>query len=54
VQAALKVVLESIFEADFKPCSCGFRPRRRAHDATAEKSGKQDEKVTRGTDVKSS
>jgi RNA-directed DNA polymerase len=36
VQAALKLVLEPIFEADFKPCSDGFRPRRRAHDAIAE------------------
>ncbi|HEU5399106.1 MAG TPA: group II intron reverse transcriptase/maturase [Gammaproteobacteria bacterium] len=36
VQAALKLVLEPIFEADFKPCSYGFRPNRRAHDALAE------------------
>jgi len=36
VQAALKLVLEPIFEADFKPCSYGFRPRRRPHDAIAE------------------
>ncbi|MFY1674020.1 group II intron reverse transcriptase/maturase [Plantactinospora sp. WMMB334] len=36
VQAALKLVLEPIFEADFKPCSYGFRPNRRAHDAIAE------------------
>jgi RNA-directed DNA polymerase len=36
VQAALKLVLEPIFEADFKPCSYGFRPGRRAHDALAE------------------
>jgi RNA-directed DNA polymerase len=36
VQAALKLVLEPIFEADFKPCSYGFRPKRRAHDAVAE------------------
>src|ERR1019366_4039347 len=36
VQAALKRVLEPIFEADFKPCSYGFRPRRRAQDAIAE------------------
>src|SRR5712692_4647436 len=36
VQGALKLVLEPIFEADFKPCSYGFRPRRRAHDAIAE------------------
>jgi RNA-directed DNA polymerase len=36
VQAALKLVLEPIFEADFKPCSYGFRPGRRAQDAIAE------------------
>ena len=36
VQAALKLVLEPIFEADFEPCSYGFRPGRRAHDAIAE------------------
>ncbi len=36
VQAALKLVLEPIFEAGFQPCSYGFRPNRRAHDAIAE------------------
>ena len=36
VQAALKLVLEPIFEADFYPCSYGFRPGRRAQDAIAE------------------
>ena len=36
VQAALKLVLEPIFEAEFEPCSYGFRPRRRAQDAIAE------------------
>ena len=36
VQASLKSVLEPIFEADFLPCSYGFRPNRRAHDAIAE------------------
>jgi RNA-directed DNA polymerase len=36
VQAALKLVLEPIFEAGFLPCSYGFRPRRRAQDAIAE------------------
>src|SRR5436190_3769140 len=35
VQAALKLVLEPIFEADFQPVSFGFRPNRRAHDAIA-------------------
>src|SRR5215510_8635945 len=36
VQAALKLVLEPIFEAGFVPVSYGFRPRRRAQDAIAE------------------
>src|SRR5215210_4828200 len=36
VQAALKLVLEPIFEADFASCSYGFRPNRRAQDAVAE------------------
>ncbi len=36
MQAALKLVLEPIFEADFQPVSYGFRPMRRAHDAIAE------------------
>jgi RNA-directed DNA polymerase len=36
VQAALKTVLEPIFEADFQPCSYGFRLGRRAQDAIAE------------------
>lgn len=33
VQAALKSVIEPIFEADMLPCSFGFRPRRSARDA---------------------
>ena len=33
VQAAVKIVLEPVFEADFLPCSFGFRPKRSAHDA---------------------
>jgi len=36
VQAALKLVLEPILEADFQPFSYGFRPERRAQDAIAE------------------
>ncbi|MBB5871932.1 RNA-directed DNA polymerase [Allocatelliglobosispora scoriae] len=36
VQAALKLVLEPIFEADFEPVSFGFRPLRRAQDAVAD------------------
>ena len=33
VQAAMKIVLEPIFEADMLSCSFGFRPKRAAHDA---------------------
>ena len=33
VQMAAKIVLESIFEADFKDCSFGFRPKRSAKQA---------------------
>jgi len=33
VQQAAKLILEPIFEADFLPCSHGFRPKRSATDA---------------------
>jgi group II intron reverse transcriptase/maturase len=33
VQAAVKLVIEPVFEADFLPCSFGFRPKRSQHDA---------------------
>jgi RNA-directed DNA polymerase len=33
VQAAVKIVLEPVFEADMLDCSFGFRPKRSAHDA---------------------
>lgn len=33
VQMAAKIVIEPIFEADFKECSYGFRPQRSAHQA---------------------
>jgi group II intron reverse transcriptase/maturase len=33
VQMATKIVIEPIFEADFQPCSYGFRPRRSATQA---------------------
>lgn len=33
VQAAVKIVIEPVFEADFLSCSFGFRPKRSAHDA---------------------
>jgi RNA-directed DNA polymerase len=36
VQASVLLVLEPIFEADFLPCSYGFRPKRRTQDAVAE------------------
>lgn len=35
-QVTLKLLLETIFETDFKPFSCGFRPAQRTHDAIAE------------------
>src|SRR5438105_8615286 len=33
VQAAAKIIVEPIFEADMLECSFGFRPKRSAHDA---------------------
>jgi RNA-directed DNA polymerase len=33
VQAAARIVIEPIFEADMLECSFGFRPRRSTHDA---------------------
>jgi RNA-directed DNA polymerase len=36
VQMAVLLVIEPIFEADFKDCSYGFRPKRRAHEAIAQ------------------
>ena len=33
VQTAAKLILEPIFETNFKPCSYGFRPKRNAHQA---------------------
>jgi RNA-directed DNA polymerase len=33
VGAAVKLVIEPVFEADFLPCSFGFRPKRSQHDA---------------------
>jgi len=35
VQAALRLVLEPIFETDFLPVSYGLRPMRRAHEPIA-------------------
>jgi RNA-directed DNA polymerase len=36
VQMATVLIIESIFEQDFKDCSYGFRPGRNAHDALTE------------------
>lgn len=36
VQAALKIVIEPIFEADFEDCSYGFRPKRSTQQAANE------------------
>lgn len=36
VQAAVRLIIEPIFEATFKDCSYGFRPRRSQHDALNE------------------
>lgn len=36
VQAAARLILEAIFEADFEDCSYGFRPGRSAHEAVDE------------------
>ena len=36
VQMATLLILEPIFEADFKDCSYGFRPKRNAHQALEE------------------
>ena len=44
VQAAVKLVIEPIFEADFHDCSFGFRPNRGAQDAA----GRIAEKVKEG------
>lgn len=39
VQMATKLVLEPIFEANFRPVSYGFRPRRSATDASTRRRG---------------
>jgi RNA-directed DNA polymerase len=36
VQMATKLVIEPIFEADFRDCSFGYRPKRNAHQAFAQ------------------
>ena len=39
VQAAVRLIIEPIFEADFEECSHGFRPGRSAHDAISSVEG---------------
>jgi group II intron reverse transcriptase/maturase len=51
VQGALKLILESIFEADFCPNSYGFRPKRSPHRALAEVRRSVLRRMTRVIDV---
>lgn len=55
VQAATKLVIEPIFEADFKGCSFGFRPRRDATGAleTIRLNGGRDHRCVVDGDIKS-
>ena len=51
VQGALKLILEPIFEADFKDSSYGYRPRRHAHQAIDRLTGSILHGLTRVIDV---
>ena len=51
VQGALKLILEPIFEADFKGCSYGYRFRRSAHQAVDRVTGGILRGLTRVIDV---
>ncbi|MGY4169616.1 RNA-directed DNA polymerase [Bradyrhizobium sp. USDA 4529] len=51
VQGALKLVLESVFEADFQPGSFGYRPKRTAHEAIKRVAQAVAERKTRILDV---
>ncbi|MDP2969673.1 MAG: group II intron reverse transcriptase/maturase [Deltaproteobacteria bacterium] len=51
VQGALKLILEPIFEADFKGCSYAYRPRRHAHQAIDRVTGGILHGLTRVVDV---
>jgi RNA-directed DNA polymerase len=51
VQGALKLILEPIFEADFKDCSYGYRPKRSAHQAVDRVTGAILRGLTRVVDV---
>ena len=54
VQAAAKLVLEPIFEADFRDCSHGFRPRRGATGAleTIRRHGSRDHRYVVDGDIR--
>jgi len=51
VQGALKLILEPIFEADFRPGSFGYRPIRTAHEAVDRVANAIVQQKTRGSDV---
>ena len=54
VQQATKLVIEPIFEADFLPCSYGFRPKRSATQAmeVIREAGNQGHNVVLDADIK--
>lgn len=54
VQMATKLVIEPIFEADFLPCSYGFRPKRSAQQAleAIRKAGNQGHNFVLDADIK--
>jgi len=54
VQMAVKIVIEPIFEADFLPCSYGFRPKRSALQAleVIRKAGNSGHNVVLDADIK--
>jgi RNA-directed DNA polymerase len=54
VQQAAKIVLEPLFEADFLPCSYGFRPRRSATQAmeAIREAGNRGHNVVLDADIK--
>jgi len=54
VQMAAKLVVEPLFEADFLPCSYGFRPKRSALQAleTIRKAGNQGHNVVVDADIR--
>jgi hypothetical protein len=51
VQGALKLILEPIFEADFRPGSFGYRPKRSAQDAVIRVAQAIVQEKTRAIDI---